>query len=282
MIYFNVILRGSILYASETYYNLTEKNLRNIERIEEIFLRKILKTTKGCPISQLYLETGQWPARYQIKKLRMLFLKAILDENEQSMVAKFFKLQLEQPTKGDWVSTCINDLKEMNVELDLNEIRMMTKENFKKIIKMKISEISLEYLLRKRGSKGKEIKYDRLEMADYLQPYNKTLTLEEKRQLFSVRNRMVEIGYNFGKYEKCIMCGEYEDMTHIYSCEYLNEEETNIKFEKIFNGNMIEQMKVFRTFEKNMNKRNERKSENKNPPGDPFCDPLNCGKFSIG
>ena len=212
----------------------------------------------------------------------MLFLKAILDKNEQSLVAKFFKLQLEQPTKGDWVSTCINDLKEMNVELDLNEIRMMTKENFKKIIKMKISEISLEYLLRKRGSKGKEIKYDRLEMADYLQPYNKTLTLEEKRQLFSVRNRMVEIGYNFGKYEKCIMCGEYEDMTHIYSCEYLNEEETNIKFEKIFNGNMIEQMKVFRTFEKNMNKRNERKSENKNPPGDPFCDPLNCGKFSIG
>ena len=145
MIYFNVILRGSILYASETYYNLTEKNLRNIERIEEIFLRKILKTTKGCPISQLYLETGQWPARFQIKKLRMLFLKAILDENEQSMVAKFFKLQLEQPTKGDWVSTCINDLKEMNVELDLNEIRTMTKENFKKIIKMKISEMSLEY-----------------------------------------------------------------------------------------------------------------------------------------
>ena len=71
-------------------------------------------------------------------------------------------------------------------------------------------------------------------------------------------------------------------MIHIYTCEYLNEEETNIKFEKIFNGNMMEQMKVFRTFEKNMNKRNERQSKNKNPPGDPFCDPLNCGKFSIG
>ena len=37
MVYFNVILRGSILYASETYYNLTEKNLRSIERIEETF-----------------------------------------------------------------------------------------------------------------------------------------------------------------------------------------------------------------------------------------------------
>ena len=60
---------------------------------------------------------------------------------------------------------------------------------------------------------------------------------------------MVEIGYNFGKYEKC-MCAEYEDMIHIYSCEYLNEDEPNIKFEKTFNGNMMEQMKVFRKYEK--------------------------------
>ena len=50
MIFMNVMLRGSILYASETYYNLTENQLRSIERIEEGFLRKILKTTKGCPI----------------------------------------------------------------------------------------------------------------------------------------------------------------------------------------------------------------------------------------
>ena len=70
MVYLNSIPRGSILYASETYYNLTESQLRNIERIEEGFLRKILKTPRGCPISQLYLETGQWPARFQVMILR--------------------------------------------------------------------------------------------------------------------------------------------------------------------------------------------------------------------
>ena len=32
IIIMNVMLRGSILYASETYYNLTEIQLRNIER----------------------------------------------------------------------------------------------------------------------------------------------------------------------------------------------------------------------------------------------------------
>ena len=62
IIFMNVILRGSILYASETYYNLTEMQLRKIERIEEEYLRKVLKTSKGCPIVQMYLAVGQWPA----------------------------------------------------------------------------------------------------------------------------------------------------------------------------------------------------------------------------
>ena len=47
LIFLNVMLRSSILYACETYYNLKETEVRQIERIEECFLRKILKTTKG-------------------------------------------------------------------------------------------------------------------------------------------------------------------------------------------------------------------------------------------
>ena len=55
----NVILRGTILYAADMFYNLKENELRNIERIEEDFMRKILKTTKGCPITSLYLVFGK-------------------------------------------------------------------------------------------------------------------------------------------------------------------------------------------------------------------------------
>ena len=41
VILMKVILRGSILSAGECYYNLTEIQLRNIERIEEIYLKNI-------------------------------------------------------------------------------------------------------------------------------------------------------------------------------------------------------------------------------------------------
>jgi hypothetical protein len=53
MIFLNVMLRSSILYACETYYNLKENEIRFLERIEESFMRHLLKTSKGCPIVQL-------------------------------------------------------------------------------------------------------------------------------------------------------------------------------------------------------------------------------------
>ena len=110
------ILRPSILYASEMYYNLKENQMRQIERIEESYIRKVFKTTKGCPISQLYLELGVAPARFEVKKLRLLYLKYILGQNEDSLVRKFFYLQLKKPNRGDWASQCLSDLKELNIQ----------------------------------------------------------------------------------------------------------------------------------------------------------------------
>ena len=234
-----------------------------------------MKTTKGCPISQIYLETGQWPARFQIKKLRILFLKSILDENAESIVSKFFKLQLQHPTKGDWVSTCKSDLNEMKIELSFQEIKAMSKESFTKMIKCKIPEIALKYLLEKRGSKGKEIVYKKLEMAEYLMPYETRLKIEDKRKLFSLRNRMIDIGNNFGKTEKCSKCKTKEDMEHIFYCEYWSKQENDIPYEKVYNGNLNEQIDILRIFEKKFEKRNEERLKSKNPSCDPnCCDPL--------
>ena len=58
----NSLLRRSILYSAETYYNSNEKEIREFEKIEEDYLRNLINTERGCPISQLYLEFGQYPA----------------------------------------------------------------------------------------------------------------------------------------------------------------------------------------------------------------------------
>ena len=80
----------------------------------------------------MYLELGQWPARFEVQKSRLLFLKSILDEDENSRVVKFFKLQLEQPCKGDWVSNCKRDLKELEISESFDGIKNMSKQKYKK------------------------------------------------------------------------------------------------------------------------------------------------------
>ena len=224
MIFLNVILRPSILYACETYYNLTETQMRQIERIEEGFLRQVFKTTKGCPIVQLYLEVGQVPARFECQRMRLLYMKNILQQKETSMIYKMFCLQMEKPTRGDWASTCIDDLRQLGITESLDEIQKMTNTKFNKILKIKSKESALRYLNEKKGKKGKEISYHSIEMAEYLLPYNK-MSISQKRKIFEIRNKMVDIPDNFSSdsIENVCICGQREILSHIYYCNILSE-----------------------------------------------------------
>ena len=268
----NVILRGTILYAADMYYNLKETEIRQIERIEETYMRKVFNTTKGCPIVSLYLSLGQTPARFEIQKMRLLYLKYILEQPEKSSIFKILKLQIENPTRGDWVSSCQNDIEKLNLKLTFEEIKAIKKTKYTQLLKEKIRESALKYLLDKQGKKGREMQYNYLEMEDYLLPFNNKLNIEEKREMFAVKNSMIGIPANFSS--KCEIkcdCGVKEDMDHIYNCKLYNMKKPEIPFEKIFRGNLNEQIMVFKKFSQNMEKRSNMKQTSN--PRDP-CDPL--------
>ena len=187
LILMNAILRPTILYASDMYYNLKESEVRQLERIEEGYLRKVLKTTKGCPIVQIYLELGQAPARFEIQKMRCLYLKYILSQDEDSLLFKFFKLQEEQSSKGDWVWTVLADLKELQIEKSLDEIKQMSQYQFSNLLKLRSNENALKYLIGKQKTKGSEIKYSNLEMSEYLMPINEIITIEQKQKMIEIK-----------------------------------------------------------------------------------------------
>jgi hypothetical protein len=186
--------------------------------------------------------------------MRLLYLKYILEQDEESTLKKFLMLQIREPNRGDWASTCADDLKELNITLSFEAIQLMTKYEFTRILKERIKENALIYLTGKRGEKGKEMDYSCLEMAEYLQPFNDQLTLKQKQEMFSIKNRMYNLPENFPKGDEkytCV-CGETENITHIYQCEILSKKkEEKISYEKIFNGNINEQIKVYQLFRQN-------------------------------
>ena len=252
IIFKNIILRTSILYGSETYYNLTENETRQLERIEESYLRQLLSTPRSCPIVQIYLELGQYPARYEIKKLKLLFLKYILNQPENSTIYKFLQVQINNKTiKGDFASTCLNDLRLLRVNLSLEEIKIMKINQFKNILKSQIEKESFQYLLEKRKSKGSEVQYDSLQMSEYLLP-NNYLNIDDQKLIFSLRNKMLML-YNdsYHKTELCI-CLKQEDYKHIYECQHLNKTHIVIEYDKIYNGSVKEQKVIVNRMRENL------------------------------
>ena len=87
------------------------------------------------------------------------------------------------------------------------------------------------------------------------------MTIEQKRNIFEIRNRMATIPANFPYKQKnkkhFCPCEQNEDMKHIYNCKYWNNEETTTEYDKIFGDDIDQQIKVNKRFQHNLEKREE-------------------------
>ena len=120
-----------------------------------------------------------------------------MDQENSSSINQFYKLQVQQPTNNDWASSCLTLINQLQTNISIDEIKIMYDKNFKDIVRTKINSSAFEYFMKKNGSKGIEICYKSLEMAEYLTPMNNEITIEEKQNLYAIRIRMFEISSNF-------------------------------------------------------------------------------------
>ena len=258
LIYFDSLLRSSLLYAAETYYNLIESDFRLIESKEEECLKKLIQTGSKCPGAMLYLEFGVLPARFKIKIMMLIFLHYILLENKQSLISRFFQAQLDNPIRGDWVINIKHILQNLDLEINFDRIREMKKSIFLKQAKKSIKYEALKYLVNKIKSKGKEIDYrNELKCQRYLQP-NRILTHDKQILIFAYRSRMNNLKYNFGSEVEICVCGTRLVNEHLYICEKLSDGKlSNVPYNEIFNGSIKQQKHIVQILVRNMKKYQE-------------------------
>ena len=146
IIYFESILRGSLLYGTETFYNITETEYRKIEKIEERLIKQILQTNRLCPTHLMYLALGVYPARFHIYKSKCNFLYDLLHQNEESLLYKFFQAQHRHPVSGDWISDIIKVMEMIGLNLSFIEIKNMNFSKYHKLVNDKISAAAFKYL----------------------------------------------------------------------------------------------------------------------------------------
>ena len=228
-IYIQSLIRTSLLYGSETMYNITEKELRAIESIEESAIQKSLKTKRSCPKHILYLESGIYPARYIIHRKMLSFLKYILNQPNDSILYRMFKVQKENPTKGDWVSSVEELLINYEINFSFVEIKSMKSSLYKSLVKRQVEKTAFKNLLNKKenGQKGSNIEYTSMKLADYLHPECE-ISLADKYKIFSIRSEMIDFPSNYGNKTLCtIGCLEILNSEYVTICPRINKKRKN-------------------------------------------------------
>jgi hypothetical protein len=254
-----MVLRGALLISSlltnsEAWYNLSTAEIEELERVDESLMRRVLECPSSTPKEMLYLELGVSPIRSIIKSRRINFLQYILKEDKSSLIYKFLKAQLNQPTKNDWGEVVLKDISEFDINLSLKDIENMSGITFKSLVEKKEKEYTIKYLntVKQGHSKVLHINHSVLEMADYIQPNG--IINSEARFLFMVRSRMLDVRKNFeGKHSNtlCPLCEvEADTQQHLLVCEELEVSGAIVdsppEYENLFASGLDEKLSISR------------------------------------
>ena len=112
------------------------------------------------------------------------------------MLYETFITQWKYPVKGDWTLEVKANLTELNICLELEDIKNKSKSSFKNLVKVKTQEYTLNYLLNKkeRHSKMENLNYFKLKLQNYLR--DKNISVDEARNLFRYRTRVAKFKQN--------------------------------------------------------------------------------------
>ena len=126
--------------------------ITTLERIEQNFMRKLLKAHSKTPIEALYLELGIVPLRFNLMKRRVLYLHDILHRPDEELTKKIVIAQKQQPVKGDFYAQVRDNMEELSINDDL---LCESKIKLREVITKKIKKRAFEYLLDKAKNHSK-------------------------------------------------------------------------------------------------------------------------------
>ena len=189
-----------------------------------------------------------------------MYYWTILQKEDNELVRKVFETQRLLSNKNDWVLQLKSDLEECNITLPEKEIKAMKKETFKNIVKNQIKILSMNYLMNLRS---KHSKTDNLLLDKGMKPYLKSskITLDEKKLLFAMKTRSVNVKTNFKNGFSNLLCrlcakpGEDESELHLMRCEQILSESDirdqmkNITYKDIY-GPLEKQISAIKTWKK--------------------------------
>ena len=231
-----------ITYGGETMELRTNKEKKEINRMLENIIKRILKVPRGTPTEAIYIETGFLPPVMTMMKNRINMHTRIEKGNNPWM-----KKLIGNEKNNGW----IQETRRMEDDLKINRMKDREKMDVKKQVDRKVRDEFKAEVEKCKDTQGKsKLKYllegkEKWEPAE-CPPYMRLLTRNQASIIFKARTRMIECKENFkNKYKNettCRKCKENKECQyHIFQeCKAIHANETTkIKKEEIFTEDPI-------------------------------------------
>ena len=220
-----IVLRKSLfmngcLYNSEVWTGFSDNDLHDLQIIDHQILRLITGSQSKVPVEMLYLETSQVPIIDVISVRRLLYLHEILRRPENELIVQIYTAMKESPLKDDWIYLIYKDMKKFDICLSDESISLLTKQEFKKIVKSKMRKYVFTVLesIKQGHSKVRDIQHYGLK---YPQPFLTSALFNNKQTslLFNLRSSCVnEFKANFFPSTCPLCCLNSDTQEHAIVC----------------------------------------------------------------
>ena len=224
-----------ITYSGEVW-KPSKQEEKQINRIYENIIKRILQTPQSTPRESIFIETGLIETTTLIKKNRLMMHNRLKNGTNETM-----KKIINRDEEGSWANENYKIMEQLNIPPDTINKK---KGTAKRIIQGKILDDYKERIDKEAAQKSK-VQYN-LQGRNYrwkpgkIPEYMQELTRNQVSTIFKARTRMTDIKANYKKKypnQICRACNtEEETQEHVFEkCTNLHpEEQTKVRKEEIF------------------------------------------------
>ena len=250
---YTTVFLPTVLFNSETWSNLINKDLEKLSSIQMKFLKRMLHCPRGISNSFTLLELGLLPIEDEISVRQLMFLHHIINLADGDTVKNVFEQQSCYPYEQNWRKHILSLLVKYNLTEDIPSIRDLSRSVWKTRVSKAITKYVLQKLNRGCMAQSKTAYlglYKELEEKSYV----RDLPPQKARTWFQLRGGIYNIKGNrpFQYVDlTCRGCKDgVEDFDHVVNnCPKIRRNELVLKLGELEEDPLNELLARIRFFE---------------------------------
>ena len=230
-----IVFLSSVLFNSQSWTRLLQEDIKKLQVIQLKFLKSLLKAPASTPNANVFLDLGVLPIINEIHKRKLAFLHHVLSLDVNDPILRMYHQQISLPFEKNWGNEVSALRKEYGIMLSDTEIKTLSKQSWKSVVKKAIELKTFTELSAVSASKSKTstLKYTVFQR----QGYTRKLSCTAVSTIFRFRTRTLACKVNHKESYANLLCRicatAPESQLHVVNCPAVFQD-TNFDVDWVF------------------------------------------------